>query len=234
LIAAYVRHARVAPAPILDLKLLRIETYRAGVLGGSLFRIGVGAIPFLLPLMLQLGFGLTPFHSGMLTCAAALGAIVMKFGAARMIRTFGFRQLLLTNGMASCTIIALYGFMTPATSYALLLGLLLIGGFLRSLQFTALNAIAYSDIEHEEMSRATSLYAVVQQLSLSMGVAVAASIIEATQYVRGDSTLVANDFSIAFFAVAAVSTLSLFTFRGLAADAGASVSGRDRATVTNS
>jgi EmrB/QacA subfamily drug resistance transporter len=232
-ISSYVRHARTSAAPILDLRLLRIETFRAGVIGGSLFRIGVGAIPFLLPLMLQLGFGLSPFHSGMLTCAAAVGSMAMKFGAARLIRTFGFRRLLLVNGLASCVIIALNGLLTPATSYVLLLMVLLIGGFLRSLQFTALNAIAYSDIEHEQMSRATSLYTVAQQLSLSMGVAVAAFILEATQYVRSDMTIMARDFSIAFFAVAAVASLSLVTFRGLTADAGAAVSGRGREPVTN-
>ncbi len=242
IIAAYVRHARLTRDPILDFRLLRHETYRAGVMGGSLFRIGVGAIPFLLPLMLQLGFGLSPFHSGMLTCAAALGSIAMKFGAARLIRSFGFRRLLVVNGVASCVIIALYGLLTPATSYALLLSLLLLGGFLRSLQFTAMNAISYSDISHAEMSRATSLYTVAQQLSLSMGVALAAFIIEAAQYVRGEANLTVPDFSVAFFVVAAVSTLSLLTFHGLGADAGASVSGREsrtasdqeRASVTNS
>jgi EmrB/QacA subfamily drug resistance transporter len=234
MISSYVRHARRAAAPILDLRLLRIATYRAGVLGGSLFRIGVGAIPFLLPLMLQLGFGLSPFHSGMLTCAAAVGSIAMKFGTARLIRTFGFRQLLLVNGVASCLIIGLYGLLTPATGYALLLSLLLLGGFLRSLQFTSLNALSYSDIDHAAMSSATSLYAVAQQLSLSMGVALAAFILETTQYVRGDMTIAARDFSIAFFVVAAVSTLSLFTFRSLTADAGAAVSGRTREATTSS
>ena len=233
-IAAYILHARRVAEPILDLRLLRLETFRAGVMGGSVFRIGVGAIPFLLPLMLQLGFGLTPFHSGMLTCAAALGAITMKFGAARLIRGFGFRRLLLINGAASSLIIASYGLLTPATPYVLLVSLLLVGGFLRSLQFTALNALSYSDIAHAEMSAATSLYTVAQQLSLSMGVALAAFILEVTQFARGDVAITAADFSVAFFVVAAVSTLAVAGFRGLSPDAGANVSGRGRATVTNS
>jgi hypothetical protein len=208
---------------------LRHETFRAGVIGGSLFRIGVGAIPFLLPLMLQLGFGLTPFHSGLLTCAAAVGSISMKFGAARLIRRFGFRGLLIVNGAASCLVIGLYGLVTAATPYALLLSLLLIGGFLRSLQFTALNAMSYSDIAHADMGKATGLYTVVQQFSLSMGVALAAFIMEITQYVRGDAAITARDFSIAFFAVAAVSMISVRQFRALSLGAGSSVSGQREA-----
>jgi MFS family permease len=225
-LALYYRHARSTANPILDLGLLRIATFHAGVVGGSLFRIGVGAIPFLLPLMLQLGFGLSAFHSGMLTCAAALGAISMKFAAAKLIRRFGFRRLLIVNGAVSCAIMATNGLVTAATSYAVLLAILLAGGFVRSLQFTAVNAISYSDIEHDDMSRATSLYTVAQQVSLSIGVAAAAFILEATQYVRGDKAIMAGDFSVAFFAVAAIALISIRQFVFLEPDAGATVSGR--------
>ncbi len=223
---AYVAHARRSPAPILDLRLLRHETFRTSVLGGSLFRIGVGAIPFLLPLMLQLGFGYSPFQSGLLTCSAALGSITMKFGAARLIRHFGFRSLLVVTGLLGCITIALNGLVTAHTPYAVLLLLLLAGGFLRSLQFTALNAMAYSDIDHAGMSRATGLYTVAQQFSLAMGVAMAAVVIEVAQWARGDATVGAEDFSIAFWVVAAVAALSVIAFRRLRPDAGAEVSGR--------
>ena len=230
-LAAYARHARIIANPILDFRLLRFETFRAGVIGGSMFRVGVGAIPFLLPLMLQLGFGLSAFHSGMLTCAAALGAISMKFAAARLIRRFGFRRLLIVNGIVSCIILGLNGLITAMTPYAILLTILLFGGFLRSLQFTAMNAITYSDIAHEDMSRATSLYTVAQQLSLSMGVAAAAFILELTQYARGDTAITAGDFSVAFFAVAALSLVSVRQFTSLTADAGSAVSGRSSSTT---
>jgi hypothetical protein len=99
LCALYVRHAMAAENPILDLRLLRIETFRVGVAAGSLFRIGVGAVPFLLPLMFQLAYGMSAFQSGMITFVAAAGAISMKLGAAKMIRRFGFRRLLLVNGL---------------------------------------------------------------------------------------------------------------------------------------
>jgi len=169
LVALYVRHARVAENPILDLKLLRIETFRAGVLGGSLFRIGVGAVPFLLPLMFQLAYGMSAFQSGMITFVAAAGAISMKLGAAKMIRRFGFKRLLLVNGLLASASISIMGLLSASTPYLLAIALLFVGGFLRSLQFTALNAMSYSDVDHQQASYATSLYTVVQQLSLSHG-----------------------------------------------------------------
>ena len=157
MLVLYYLHARRIAAPILDFRLLRIPTFRAGVLGGSLFRIGVGAVPFLLPLMFQLGYGLSAFESGMITCAAAAGAISMKFGAARLIRRFGFRRLLLVNGALASVSIAVMGLLTGATPYLLMVALLFVGGFLRSLQFTAMNAMSYSDVDNDGMSYATSL-----------------------------------------------------------------------------
>ncbi|MGE0007497.1 MAG: DHA2 family efflux MFS transporter permease subunit [Parvibaculaceae bacterium] len=224
--ALYIRHARRRARPILDLNLLKIETFRSGVLGGSLFRIGVGAIPFLLPLMLQLGFKLTPFQSGSLTCAAALGSLTMKFTAARILKRFGFRSVLLFNAIVSAVSLGVQGLFTPETSHLLILAVLLAGGFFRSLQFTSLNALAYSDIPQREMGPATSFYAVAQQLSLATGVVCAASVLEFAQYLRGDVMLTVNDFAYAFFAVALVSALSVLLHLNLAPDAGAEVSGR--------
>jgi len=220
LVVLYVLHARRTVEPILDLKLLRTATFRAGVLGGSLFRIGVGATPFLLPLLLQLGFGMTPFQSGMLTCAAVAGALTMKFTVHRVLRNFGFRTVLIVNGLVSSAFIVANGLFTVATPVLVIAACLLFGGFFRSLQFTSLNALAYADIEQPGMSRATSLYTVAQQLSLSAGVAFAAFVLEMTQMIRGDLTLVAADFGFAFFAVATVSALSVFSFWGLSKDAG--------------
>ena len=223
-LAAYVFHARRAPQAILDLALLRVSTFRAGVIGGSLFRIGIGAIPFLLTLMLQVGFGLTPFAAGSLTFVAAAGAMVMKFTAPPIIKRFGFRSILLTNAIASAAFTAVIGLFTPATLYPVILTLLLAGGFLRSLQFTSLNALTFSDIEPVDMGRATSFSGCAQQLSITLGVALAAAVLEASRATRG-GPLVTQDFPLAFFVVAAVSASSWFIFRRLSADAGASVSG---------
>jgi MFS family permease len=226
MLVLYYLHARRIAAPILDFRLLRIPTFRAGVLGGSLFRIGVGAVPFLLPLMFQLGYGLSAFESGMITCAAAAGAISMKFGAARLIRRFGFRRLLLVNGALASVSIAVMGLLTGTTPYLLMVALLFIGGFLRSLQFTAMNAMSYSDVDNDGMSYATTFYTVSQQISLSAGVVLGAFVLEAAQWWRSEASLQPADFTIAFFVVAVASLTALFNFRSLAADAGASVSGR--------
>jgi EmrB/QacA subfamily drug resistance transporter len=222
-LALYVRHAATAKNPILDLKLLRIPTFRAGVEGGSFYRIGVGAIPFLMPLMFQLGFGLTAFQSGLLSCWAAAGAMAMKFSASALLRRFGFRQLLIVNGVVSCFFMAGYGLLSEATPFVLISMLLLIGGFLRSLQFTALNALTYADIVRANTSNATTFYAVAQQFSLSAGVAVAAFVLEAVQAVRGEAIIAADDFSIAFVIVAGIAMLSVFQFARLDANAGSSV-----------
>jgi EmrB/QacA subfamily drug resistance transporter len=221
--ALYVRHAATAKNPILDLKLLRIPTFRAGVEGGSFYRIGVGAIPFLMPLMFQLGFGLTAFQSGLLSCWAAAGAMAMKFSASTLLRRFGFRQLLIFNGVVSCLVMAGYGLLSASTPFVLIALLLLVGGFLRSLQFTALNALTYSDIVRANTSNATTFYAVAQQFSLSAGVAVAAFVLEAVQAVRGEAIIAADDFSVAFFIVAGIALLSVFQFARLDANAGSSV-----------
>lgn len=225
-IGVYLLHAQRVAEPILDLRLLRIETFRSGIVGGSLFRIGVGAVPFLLPLMFQLAYGMTAFQSGMITFVAAAGAIAMKLGAARLIRRYGFRTLLMVNGFLAAVSIGAMGLLSAATPYLLAISLLFVGGFLRSLQFTALNAMAYSDIDHAQTSHATSLYTVVQQLSLSMGVVLAAFVLEAAQWVRGEETLTPADFTTAFAVVAAVSLSAVLQFFALSPQAGASVSGK--------
>jgi EmrB/QacA subfamily drug resistance transporter len=225
-LAAYVRHANDNAHAILDLKLLKIPTFFAGVVGGLIFRTGIGAIPFLLPLLLQVGFGLTPFQSGSLTFATAAGALLMKFTASTALRWFGFRQTLIVIGLVSCAFLGVCALFTPSTPHWLLLLILLAGGFFRSLVFTALNAISYADIDPPRMSRATSFASVSQQMSGAVGVAVAAICVETIQIGFGDSELMARDLSLAFVLVAIVSSLSVFVFARLKPDAGAAVSGR--------
>ena len=219
----YVRHARVTPHAVLDLRLLRHGTFRAGVVGGSLFRVGIGAMPFLLPLMLQLSFGLSPFASGLLTFTASAGAMAMKFTAAKLLRRVGYKRVLLANVFLCSGFIAINAAFTPLTPHWLIASLLLVGGFLRSLQFTALNALSYADVEPAEMSRATSFASVAQQVSLSFGVAVAGLVLETMRASRGEVTVTQADFSAAFLVVAAVSALSVFFFIPLPKDAGASL-----------
>ena len=220
LVLAYIIHARRAAHPIIDLALLRIPTFRASVTGGFVFRLGIGALPFLLPLMLQIGFGLNPFQSGCLTFAAAAGAMLMKTTAKPILRRFGFKTVLVWNAVLSSIFMVVYGMFRPSTPEWLLWATLLGGGFLRSLQFTSINAIAYADIEAPEMSRATSFASVAQQLSLSTGVAAGAGAIELSQWWHADATLATRDFSFAFYAVALVSASASLVFARLPVDAG--------------
>ena len=228
-VALYVRHARHTTAPILDLDLLRYPTFRAGAVGGSLFRIGVGAVPLLLPLLLQLGFGFTPLRSGLLTFVTALGAIGMKIAATKILRQWGFRRVLVFNSIASAVFIALPAVFTPAMSIPLMIAVLFVGGFFRSLEFTCINAISYAEIEQSKMSAATSLQSALQQFSLSMGVTVGASVLQLTLALRGSSALRAADFWPAFLVIGAISFLATFSFARLPKYAGEELAGRKRA-----
>ncbi len=223
--ALYVWHARRTENPVIDLRLLRIPTFRASVIGASFFRIGVGAVPFLLPLMLQLSFGLSPFRSGAITFAASAGALVMKATAAPIIRHFGFRNVLIANAFISSVFLAANGFFTAETAHAIIIALLLAGGFFRSLEFTAINALAYADIKQAEMSRATSFASVAQQVSLSLGVALGALILQGARNLHGETTIAQDDFAIAFWIVAAISALSVLSFLRLPIGAGEEMSG---------
>ena len=224
--ACYIVYARRKPAPVLDLSLFALPTFRASVVGGFMFRMGIGALPFLLPLLLQIGFRLTPFQSGLITFSSAVGAFAMKAIGATVLRRFGFRSILTVNALISAAFLAACASFTQTTPFAVMIGLLLIGGFFRSLQFTSINTIAYADVEPRRMSRATSLVSVAQQLSLSAGVAVGALAVEVTARIAGHTTLSAADFPPAFLLVAAISAASVLIFLRLPDDAGAELAGR--------
>ena len=225
-LALYVLHARHVPHPILKLKLLKLPTFRTSVVGGFFFRAGIGSNPFLLPLMLQIGFGLSAFQSGSLTFASSAGALIMKFTAPRILKRFGFRQILIVNGLISAAFFGAIALFSETTPHILILAVLLTGGFFRSLQFTCLNAIAYAEVEPSDLSRASSFASVVQQISGSMGVAVAAIILEGLQFMRGDLLLKPDDFRIAFAVVSVLVASSVLFHRRLDPKAGADVSGQ--------
>ena len=226
--ALYLRHARRAPNPLLALGLFDNQIFRACVFGGGLFRIGIGAVPFLLPLMLQIGFGLTPFQSGTITFVSAIGAIGMKLVTTRVFRLGGFRTVLVLGSLVSAASVGINGLFTPETPYALILAVLLAGGFLRSMFFTGINALTYAEISPEDTSKATPIAAVAQQLSIALGVAVAGGILETSTHFHG-GVLTLADFHVAFFIVAAISALAAIWFVRLAPDAGSAVSGHGKA-----
>jgi EmrB/QacA subfamily drug resistance transporter len=227
----YVRHALLSRHPALDLRLLRIPTFRAGTVGGSLFRIGIGAVPFLLPLMFQLGFGMTPLQSGALTFATAIGAMSMKAVATAILRRFGFRTLLTWNALLSGGLLAATGLLRPETPYLVVLGLLLVSGFFRSLQFTCLNALSFADVNDDRMSNATSFSSVAQQLSLGMGVAFGALLLSLVPGVSGHHGvhhIDPNAFLPIFGAAGLMCAASWLWFYRLAPEAGEEMSGYRR------
>jgi EmrB/QacA subfamily drug resistance transporter len=220
----YLRHARRAPFPILDLRLFANSGFRAAVAGGSIFRIGNGAVPFLLPLMFQLGFGMTPFQSGMLTFASAFGAIGMKFLATTALRLGGFRTVLIAAALLSALFIGFNALFSAQTPAAVIIVVLIGAGFLRSLFFTASNALVFADIDDKQASQATAIASVFQQITAALGVAVGGGILEVYTHATGEP-LGPSAFSIAFLIVAAITALSALSYLRLPSDAGQTVSG---------
>ncbi len=222
----YVFYARRATAPILDLRLLDLPTFRASLFGGFMFRLGIGAMPFLLPLLLQLGFHLTPFQSGLITFTGAVGSMFMKAAAVTVLKRLGYRNVLLYNSFISAAFLAACAAFAPGIPFAVMIAVLLVGGFFRSLQFTSINTLAYAEIEPPLMSRATSMVAAAQQLSLSSGVAVGALVVEFVLRLKQGATISAAEFPPAFLVVAALSATAALIFVRLSPDAGAQLSGR--------
>ena len=229
----YVMHARRTDSPVLDLTLLRLPTLRASIYGGFLFRLGVGALPFLLPLLMQIGFGLSPFSSGLVTFSSAVGAMGMKTLAARIIRTFGFRNIMTVNAIVSSAFLAACALFTVTTPLLLIMIILVVGGFFRSLQFTAINTLAYADVEPERMSRATTLVSVNQQLAISAGVALGAFSVETTMLYHHSTELTAADFGPGFLVVSVLAAMSCYYFFRMPADAGHQVSGRRMVVISD-
>ena len=221
----YVRHAHAVPHPILDLSLLRYETLRVSLSGGFFFRMAAGAVPFLLPLLLQIGFHATPFQSGLMTCATAAGAMSMKFLTASILRAYGFRQMFLINGVVACGFKAVCALFTQAIPAYVIAFTLLLGGLSRSLQFTSLNTVAYADIANADIARANSLYTVNQQLSMAMGVAFAALVLDTSVWMRGATELNHADFAVTFVVVALLGLVALPFYYSLKPTAGAGISG---------
>ena len=197
----YYLHARRHPAPLLDFTLMRLPCFGLSFAAMMLFRTGIGAIPFLLPMMLQVGFGRAAVESGLITFASSAGALVMKPGAQYALRLFGFRDTLIWNGVLSGIMLIACAAFRPTWPAAAIYLVLLVGGFLRSLQFTAYNTLAYGDVPRPQMSAATSLYTAGQQLAATIGVSVGALALEAARSLSGHVTPQTSDFSAAFVVV---------------------------------
>lgn len=224
LLVVEVWHLRRAAHPLIDLTTLEIPTFAITIFGGSLFRMAIGAVPFLLPLMFQVGFGLDAFHSGLLVIAVFAGNLGMKLATTPILRRFGFKPVLLVNGLINVGALLACALLTPSTPIMLITALLFVGGLTRSMQFTALNTIAFSDMPQERMASANTLFSTAFQVAMGLGIALGAVGVRLGHVVAsslGWSTLLAAEFRLAFVLVGLVSLVGLVDTLRLADDAGA-------------
>jgi EmrB/QacA subfamily drug resistance transporter len=223
--ALYVRHAHTAKDPILDISLMKIPTFGTSVIAGAITRLTQGAHPYLLPLMMQLGFGMTAAQSGVMTLATALGSIVAKPIAPKFLRRFGFRDTLMVNGVFASAGYAVCGLFRPSWPLPVMFVIMICSGFFMSIQFTGYNTIAYDEVNQQRMGAATSFYTTFQQLMLSMGICAGAAALQAAMVLGGHHMPQFVDFTAAFWTVAAVSLTATIWNRRFSHEAGTEISG---------
>ena len=229
-----IRHVRSVRHPLLDLSTLRIPTFAVTVLSGSATRIGIEAVPYLLPLLFQIGFGLSAFQSGLLLLASAIGNLGMKFFTTRILRHYGFRTVAAVNCLIAAVFITGCGWLTPSTPLAAMLAVLFVYGLARSLQFTTLATLAYADVAAAQKGPASTLWSVAQQMTIGMGIAFGALALRISVSMQhptqsGDPvayTLV--DFRWAFAMAGIVALGSIIGYIRLPHDAGSKLGGGAR------
>jgi EmrB/QacA subfamily drug resistance transporter len=221
----YWRHASRVEHAIVDLDLLKIRTFNASVIGGGFMRMGIGATPFLLALLLQVAFGLSALQAGLMTFASAAAALVMKTAAPPILARFGFRTTLVANAVIVAVSFMAYGLFRPTTPVWVIYTVLLAGGFFRSLQFTSLNGMAFADVEHAQMSRASTMSTIGQQVSQSIGVGMAAVLLHLFLTRAHATHLTASIIAPVFVVIGLVSLISLAFFLPLPRNAGEGLHG---------
>lgn len=224
------RRFRTMRNPLVPVDALDVQTFRtANLTGGTGARCAVFATPFLLPLLFQVGLGMTAFHAGLLMLFYFGGNLGMKLFTSPLLRRFGFRQVLVVNAVISAASIAACGLFWRGAPLALLLPILAVAGLSRSMQFTALNSLTFVDIEPQQRTGATTLSSVLMQLVSGLGIALGALIVNASQMARGEDLATLTDYRIAFVVVGALSLIDLPALLRLPKDAGAEVAGRPAA-----
>ena len=226
LLAAYFWHARRKPHPLLRLALFRVRTFRISVVGGFVTRLGVGGLPFLLPLLYQLGLGMPAWQSGLLMMPVAAAAMGMKLIASRVLARFGYRHVLIVNTVMIGVVVGLFSLVTPATPITLIVLLGLAMGFFNSLQYTSMNSMAFADIEPHDSSMASTIASSLQQMSMSFGLACGSLI--AGWYLgdlpQTDRAAVTTALHYAFLTLGSLTMLSSLSFWSLNPRDGESVS----------
>jgi EmrB/QacA subfamily drug resistance transporter len=225
-LGGYAAYARGRPNAALDLTQLRVRSFRVALLVGGTSRIGMNAVPFLLPLMLQVGFGLSAMQSGSLTFVMSLGTLVARAVTVKSLRLLGFDRLLLGNTLLCALGIAGFALLGPAVPHAMIIGYVLLFGMIRNTQFNTLQTLTYADIPAAGLSRATSLGGGIQQLTMGVGIAIAAALLSLVA--GSERVLPVEDFHTVFLLAALFPLLALPGFMTLTAHDGAQVSGHRR------
>lgn len=220
--ALAVRHAKRAAYPLITLWAMRIKSYAVTIWGGTLFRIAIGAVPFLLPLLFQIGFGLNAFDAGLLVLAVFAGNLVMKPFTSAVLYRFRFRTTLVVNGLLNAATIFACALLTPQTPTWLILALLFVSGLTRSMQFTALNTLAFSEVPQSQMSGANTLFNVSQQMGSGLGIAVGALALRVTEMLMPQSAerIPLADFQWAFVVIGVIAVVAVIDSATLNANAG--------------
>ena len=221
-----IRHMGRVASPLLDLRLLRLPGFAMTVWGGSASRMAIGAVPFLVPLLLQVGFGLNAFHAGLLILAGAAGNLGMKTLTTPVLRRFGFRTVLAVNGLLASLSVAACAALSPDTPRTAIVAVLFAGGLCRSMQFTALNTVQFDGVPGPRMSGASTLASMVQQMALGMGVALGAVALNVSEALRGAAAPGLIDFRAAFLMVAAVGLFGVIHALCLPKTVGAEISAK--------
>lgn len=225
---ATVRHCAKVDHPAIDFSLLSIPTFRATSTGGTLFRVGAGALPFLVPMVLQLGFGLSASSSGMISFASALGSFCMRSMTKFALRFFRVRSILIWGSVSFTIMLAACATITSSWPASAIFALLLVGGLTRSLNFACMGALAFADVPKEKLSAATSFQGTAQQMPKAVGVTIAAGAIQLSMLAAGVDHPEHRDFAVAFLVTAALVLASVPMFAKLPPDAGAGISGGSR------
>jgi len=223
------RHFRRAPFPMIRLNALAVPTFRVTMYGGSLFRTSISAVPFLLPLLFQVGFGMDAFHSGLLVLAVFAGNLTIKPATTPLIRWLGFKKLLLINGLLNVLALLACALLTPQTPVWLILLILFLGGVFRSIQFTGVSTLAFADVPAGEMSYANTLFSTATQLAVGLGVTLGAIGIRLGEVISEaffTTAVPGLSFRLAFVMMALLSLAGMADTLRLAPHAGSSVSGK--------
>ncbi len=222
-----IRHFRRAAAPMVRLDALQVPTFRVTMYGGSLFRASISAVPFLLPLLFQVGFGMDPFHSGLLVLAVFVGNLTIKPATTPLIRWLGFRRLLLINGALNVCLLLACALLTPQTPVWAIMLILYLGGVFRSIQFTGVSTLAFADVPAAQMSDANTLFSTASQLAVGLGITLGAIGIRLGEQV-GDwlhlTELPGISFRLSFVFIALICLVGMIDSLHLAKTAGSSVS----------